>query len=108
VHYTGLGPYETLQFGKIRKNVKREKFEDGCLLGKSAMLSGRSLPTFQRSLLPSSSGRFREKLLEIVSNLKRWNFLPRTSGYGGGRLKSCVPFVMTDERYKLFYALVKP
>jgi hypothetical protein len=31
--------------------------EDGCLVGCSAMLSGRSLQTFQRSLLPPSSGR---------------------------------------------------
>jgi hypothetical protein len=30
---------------------------DGCLLGFSAVKSGGSLPTFQRSLLPSSSGR---------------------------------------------------
>jgi hypothetical protein len=28
--------------------------EDGCLLGCSAMESGRTLPTFQRSLLPPS------------------------------------------------------
>jgi hypothetical protein len=33
------------------------EYEDGCLLGCSAVLSGRSLPTFQRSLLPPSSGR---------------------------------------------------
>jgi hypothetical protein len=30
--------------------------EDGCLLVCSAVQSGRSLPTFQRSLLPLSSG----------------------------------------------------
>jgi hypothetical protein len=33
------------------------EYEDGCLLGCSAVLSGRSLPTFRRSLLPPSSGR---------------------------------------------------
>jgi hypothetical protein len=32
--------------------------EDGCLLGCSAVYSGRSLQTFQRSLLPPSSGRW--------------------------------------------------
>jgi hypothetical protein len=30
--------------------------EDGCLLGRNAVLSGRSLPTFLRPLLPPSSG----------------------------------------------------
>jgi hypothetical protein len=30
------------------------EYEDGCLLGCSAVYSGRSLPTFQRSLLPPS------------------------------------------------------
>jgi hypothetical protein len=33
--------------------------EDCCLLGCSTVYSGRSLPTFQRSLLPPSSGRHR-------------------------------------------------
>jgi hypothetical protein len=33
------------------------KDENGCLLGCNAEYSGRSLPTFQRSLLPPSSGR---------------------------------------------------
>jgi hypothetical protein len=32
--------------------------EDGCPLGCSAVQSGRSLPTFHRSLLPPSSGRW--------------------------------------------------
>jgi hypothetical protein len=32
------------------------EYEDGCLLGCSAVQSGRSLPTFQRSLLPPSPG----------------------------------------------------
>jgi hypothetical protein len=31
--------------------------EDGCLLGCSSMYTGISLPTFQRSVLPPSSGR---------------------------------------------------
>jgi hypothetical protein len=31
--------------------------EDGCLLGCSTVKSGRSLPTFQRTLLSTSSGR---------------------------------------------------
>jgi hypothetical protein len=34
------------------------EYEDGCVLGCSAVKSGRSLPTFQRSLLPPSSGRW--------------------------------------------------
>jgi hypothetical protein len=33
------------------------QYEDGCLLGCSAVKSGRSISTFQRSLLPLSSGR---------------------------------------------------
>jgi hypothetical protein len=32
------------------------KYKDGCRLGCSTVYSGRSLPTFQRSLLPPSSG----------------------------------------------------
>jgi hypothetical protein len=32
-------------------------FEDGCLLRCSAVWTGMSLPTFQRSVLPPSSGR---------------------------------------------------
>jgi hypothetical protein len=32
------------------------EYEDSCLLGYCAVLSGRSLPTFQRCLLPPSSG----------------------------------------------------
>jgi hypothetical protein len=35
-----------------------EEEEDGCLLGCSAVYSGRSLPMFQRSLLPPSSARY--------------------------------------------------
>jgi hypothetical protein len=38
-------------------------YEDGCLLGCCAVYSGRSLPTFQRCLLPPSSGRWRLKHL---------------------------------------------
>jgi hypothetical protein len=34
------------------------EYEDGCLLGCSTVQSGRSLPTFQSSLLPPSSGRW--------------------------------------------------
>jgi hypothetical protein len=34
------------------------KYEAGCLLGCCAVLSGRSSPTFQRCLLPQSSGRW--------------------------------------------------
>jgi hypothetical protein len=34
------------------------EYEDGCLLGCNTMQSGRSLPAFQRSLLPPSSGRW--------------------------------------------------
>jgi hypothetical protein len=37
------------------------EYEDGCLLGYSAVLSGRSLPTFQRSLLPPSPWRWRQQ-----------------------------------------------
>jgi hypothetical protein len=33
-------------------------YEDGCLLGCSAVWTGVSLPTFQRSVLPPSSGRW--------------------------------------------------
>jgi hypothetical protein len=33
------------------------EYKDGCLLGCCAVWSGRSLPTFQRCLLPPSSGR---------------------------------------------------
>jgi hypothetical protein len=36
-------------------DANSKDFEDGCLLGCSAMQSGRSVPTFQRSLLPPSS-----------------------------------------------------
>jgi hypothetical protein len=35
-----------------------DKYEDGCLLGCWAVMSGRGLPTFQKCLLPPSSGRF--------------------------------------------------
>jgi hypothetical protein len=31
------------------------RYEDGCLLGCSAVFSGRSFPTFQRPLLPPSA-----------------------------------------------------
>jgi hypothetical protein len=34
------------------------EYEEGCLLGCSTVKSGRSLPTFQRSLLPPSSGQW--------------------------------------------------
>jgi hypothetical protein len=34
-----------------------KKWKDCCLLGCSAVYSGRNLPKFQRSLLPLSSGR---------------------------------------------------
>jgi hypothetical protein len=34
------------------------KYEDECLAGFCAIYSGRGLPTFQRRLLPPSSGRF--------------------------------------------------
>jgi hypothetical protein len=48
------------EFAKPKRNKYKVGFEvlmavDGCLLGCSAVLSGRSLPTFQRSLLPPSS-----------------------------------------------------
>jgi hypothetical protein len=36
---------------------KHSHNKDGCLLSCSAVLSGRSLPTFQRSLLPPSLGQ---------------------------------------------------
>jgi hypothetical protein len=42
----------TMCFLKVRS---RSAFEDDCLLGCCAMKSGRSLPTFQRCLLPQSS-----------------------------------------------------
>jgi hypothetical protein len=38
------------------EKVTQFKHEDGCLLGCNAMQSRRSLPMFQRSLLPPSSG----------------------------------------------------
>jgi hypothetical protein len=34
------------------------EYEDGCLMGCCAVKSGRSLPTFQRCLMPPSSGRW--------------------------------------------------
>jgi hypothetical protein len=42
----------------LNKNEKRiPKKKDDCLLGCCAVYSGRRLPTFQRCLLPPSSGR---------------------------------------------------
>jgi hypothetical protein len=39
------------------------EYEDGCLLGCCTVLFSRSLPTFQRCLLPTSSGRSYHKRL---------------------------------------------
>jgi hypothetical protein len=48
--------------------------EDGCILGCCAVQSGRSLPTFQRYLLPPSSGRL--SLLLFLFNLTCMSFCP--------------------------------
>jgi hypothetical protein len=48
--------------------VIRVNFEDGCLLGCSTTLSGRRLPTFQRSLLPPSSGWW----VAVTSEISQW------------------------------------
>jgi hypothetical protein len=48
-----------LQTAAVNKRKWKEcirNYKDGCLLGCSAMLSGRSLPPFQRSLLPPTTG----------------------------------------------------
>jgi hypothetical protein len=41
-------------------------YNDGCLLGCSPVYSGRSLPTFQRTLLPPSSGRYSTERTEAT------------------------------------------
>jgi hypothetical protein len=66
--------------------------EDGCLLGCSAGESRRSLPTFQRSLLSPSSGRWwwRQR-----GPLKRW--LPSTRLHGASNQKTAI-FVLTAMR----------
>jgi hypothetical protein len=55
---------------KIRKvdyKEKSTKFKDGCLLGCSAVLFGRSLPTFQMPLLPPSSGRSASETITLIA-----------------------------------------
>jgi hypothetical protein len=59
------------------------EYEDGCLLGCSAVQSGRSLPTIQRFLLPPSSGplialmmeaaRTSEMLVNFYQTTRRYN-----------------------------------
>jgi hypothetical protein len=45
------------------------EYEDGCLLGCSTMQTGMGLPTFQRSVLPPSSGVWWRRQYRP---LKRW------------------------------------
>jgi hypothetical protein len=48
-------------------------FEDGCRLRCCAVQSGTCLPTFQRCLLPPSTGRFvRPKEDNIDTGLRKW------------------------------------
>jgi hypothetical protein len=42
----------------LHRRRQPSSYSNGCLLGCSAVQSGGSLPTFQRSLLPPSSGRW--------------------------------------------------
>jgi hypothetical protein len=50
-------PTEGIMIGEISGSQDCE-YEDSCLLGCCTVKSGRNLPTFQRCLLPSSSGRW--------------------------------------------------
>jgi hypothetical protein len=47
------------------------KYEDGCLLRSYAVQSGRSSPTFQSCLLPSSL----ERAIFIPAAVRTWNFI---------------------------------
>jgi hypothetical protein len=53
----GFGDVDWIHLSRIWGSHGGE-YEDGCLLGCSTVLSGRSLPAFQRTLLPPSSRRW--------------------------------------------------
>jgi hypothetical protein len=60
-HLSGEGGREREREEKQKSEISgshSSEYEDGCLLGCCAMQPGRSLPTFQRCLLPPSSGQY--------------------------------------------------
>jgi hypothetical protein len=69
------------------------EYEDDCLLGCCAVLSGRSLPTFQRCLLPSSSGWWEtdEWLIALMTEAAS-TFETLVNFYHGATIQKIVTF----------------
>jgi hypothetical protein len=80
---------------------EQKRNEDGCLLGFSAVQSGRSLLTFQRSLLPPSPGRWVERSPPVfAAGSVRYSCLPASRGaLGHGLHRLCLnpPLVTSFE-----------